>query len=187
MGKIIMMSSAGEIEASIIKGVKETIEHRFMASVLEASLHPLPEEAFDPARLQYHAPRFLEKSEAQLSSFPLREVETLHLLLTHVDLYCPSLNYVFGYAVPEKGIAIVSTHRFKDKLFERTIKTAVHEVGHLFGLSHCHYRECVMHFSFDLSDTDKKTDRLCRDCEKRLFTVFSPQRRQHEARHTCQY
>ncbi len=186
MGKIIMISPAGEIEASIIKGVKETIEHRFMASVLEDRKHPLPQEAFDPERLQYHAQRFLEKSEAQLPSSPLRGVETLHLLLTHVDLYCPSLNYVFGYAVPERRIAIVSTARFRNKLFERAAKTAIHEIGHLFGLSHCHDPKCVMHFSFDLSDTDKKTDQLCRDCEKRLSSVIY-QRRQHEAWHTCEY
>lgn len=169
MEKIIMISPAGEIEAFLIKGVKEAIEHRFMASVLEDSKHPLPQEAFDPARLQYHAPRFLEKSKAQLPSSPLSGVETLHLLLTHVDLYCPSLNYVFGYAVPDKGIAIVSTQRFRDKLFQRTIKTAIHEVGHLFGLSHCHDPKCVMHFSFDLSDTDRKADNLCDECRKRFL------------------
>ncbi|MFN3739708.1 MAG: archaemetzincin family Zn-dependent metalloprotease [Thermodesulfovibrionales bacterium] len=169
MGKIIMIGPAGEIEASLIKGVKETIEHRFMVSVLEDCKHPLPQEAFDPVRLQYHAPKFLEKSEAQLFSSPLRGVETLHLLLTHVDLYCPSLNYVFGYAVPEKGIAIVSTSRFRNKLFERTIKTAIHEIGHLFGLPHCHDQKCVMYFSFDLSDTDKKTDNFCEECRKRFL------------------
>lgn len=173
MEKIIMISPAGEIEASLIKGVKETIEQRFMASVLEVSSHPLPEEAFDPARLQYHAPKFLEKSKAQSPSSPLRSADAFYLLLTHADLYCPSLNYVFGYAVPEKRIAIVSTARFRNKLFERTVKTAIHEVGHLFGLSHCHDPRCVMHFSFDISDTDRKTDHLCRDCEKRLLAVTS--------------
>ncbi len=169
MGKTkgIVLRPAGEIRPPLVEKLKGAIEERFATSVRVGMGFPLPEEALDPVRSQYNALLFLTKYEGQLASSP--EQETFHLLLTHVDLYCPSLNYVFGYAMPEKGIAIVSTARFRNKLFERTIKTAVHELGHLFKLSHCNDRECVMHFSFDLFDTDQKTDRLCRDCEKRFL------------------
>ena len=39
-------------------------------------------------------------------------------------------------------------------LFQQRIpKEVVHELGHLFKLSHCDKRYCVMHFSNSLKDT----------------------------------
>lgn len=38
--------------------------------------------------------------------------------------------------------------------FERTVKEAVHEIGHLKGLSHCPDSGCVMHFSNSLRDSE---------------------------------
>jgi archaemetzincin len=36
------------------------------------------------------------------------------------------------------------------------LEEAVHELGHIFRLSHCEKRGCVMHFSNSLNDTDFK-------------------------------
>ena len=37
--------------------------------------------------------------------------------------------------------------------FSKDTKEVVHELGHLFKLSHCDKRYCVMHFSNSLKDT----------------------------------
>lgn len=44
----------------------------------------------------------------------------------------------------------------------RTLKEAVHELGHILGLAHCPDAGCVMHFSNALADTDRKGSSLLR-------------------------
>ncbi|MCI0523376.1 MAG: hypothetical protein L0Y37_06960 [Bacteroidales bacterium] len=51
-------------------------------------------------------------------------------------------------------------------LLERTIKEVVHELGHTFGLIHCHVSNCVMRSSTYVEDIDQKTIHLCHRCRK---------------------
>jgi archaemetzincin len=86
--------------------------------------------------------------------------------LTGVDLYVPSLNFVFGLAL-EEGLAVVSWCRLKDGggLFvTRLAKEVIHEVGHLEGLDHCRDSSCVMWFSNTLGETDAKGLDFCPSC-----------------------
>jgi archaemetzincin len=52
---------------------------------------------------------------------------------------------------------------------DRTIKEAVHELGHTFGLEHCENARCVMHFSNSLADTDWKQAKFCSQCRPKLI------------------
>lgn len=92
----------------------------------------------------------------------------LALGITDDDLFVPGMNFVFGLASREAGAAVVSVNRLKDKdaavFAGRVTKEAVHEVGHLYGVSHCSDPGCVMHFSNTLSDTDAKADTFCPRC-----------------------
>lgn len=95
-----------------------------------------------------------------------------------VDLYVPSLNFVFGEADPARGVAVISLARLRptfyrlqedDRLFlERVGKEAVHELGHIFHLKHCTQRICVMFFSNSLADTDLKENEFCHRCRRYL-------------------
>jgi archaemetzincin len=51
---------------------------------------------------------------------------------------------------------------------ERTVKEAVRELGHTFGLSHCRDRRCVMAFSNSLADTDYRGQAFCARCRNRV-------------------
>jgi len=125
---------------------------------------------------QYPAQDFLQ----YLQSFAAEK--TLVVAIADHDLSFPGLNFVFGLSDREKGLAVVSRYRFLGKkkvprsdhrAFERTLKTAVHEVGHLFGLSHCKDQKCAMFFSFDVADTDYKQMQFCGRCAEKMDRVQS--------------
>jgi archaemetzincin len=128
------------------------------------------EIAYNEGRRQYRSSILLEKINK------IEEPGALRVLgVADVDLYAPTLNFIFGEASLGGREGIISLKRLRpefygqptdDKLFAlRTLKEAVHELGHTFGLSHCPKTNCVMHFSNLLTDTDKKAERFCPRCE----------------------
>ena len=131
----------------------------------------------------YHSEREQYYSSAILGKLPeLRSEGCARILgLVDVDLYVPDLNFVFGEADVVEKTAIVSTKRLRpgfwglpedESLFwERTLKEAVHELGHTYGLKHCPDKRCVMYFSNALLDTDIKSSSFCENCKRKLMSV----------------
>jgi archaemetzincin len=136
----------------------------------------LPPEVYQAQRRQYQASAFL----AMLA--PGSE-HTKLLGITNVDLYAPGLNFVFGEADPTTGRAVISLCRLRQEYYglpwdnqlflDRSIKKALHELGHVYGLSHCSDPKCVMHFSNSLSDTDTKQNMFCPSCSNKLRMTFT--------------
>jgi archaemetzincin len=109
--------------------------------------------------------------------------------LTAMDLY-PSkrMNFVFGEAVPFSRVGVWSLSRFGplDKSQEersyalvRTLKTASHEMGHLFSLEHCTKYRCVMNGSGSLEELDGHPLDTCPECMAKICwaTGYDPRRR----------
>ncbi len=96
------------------------------------------------------------------------------LAVTGLDLFIPVLTFVFGEARLNGQCAIVSSYRLDNRFYglaqnpallrERLLKEAVHELGHTFGLFHCHNPECVMRSSTYVEEIDYKSSRLCERC-----------------------
>jgi len=94
------------------------------------------------------------------------------------DLFCDELNYVFGLACPMTQVGISSVVRYTAKFTEeefdyntflmRTLKTTLHEIGHMFGLLHCIYYECNMNGSNNLEKSDIRPIYFCPVCYRKL-------------------
>lgn len=121
--------------------------------------------------------------------FPNKPKDALVLIgLTAVDLYPePSWNFVFGEAMPDAGVGIWSIARFGDpstpaglaRCLRRTAATAVHEIGHLFGIDHCVAWECQMNGSNSLEESDKAPLDVCPQCLQKLvwYSGLDPEQR----------
>ena len=171
-GKIILVP-VQKVDGRILESLQESIGKIFEKEVCMGQPLRSPDYAYNGGRKQYFSSAILLKlGEVE------RGVGDRVLGVADLDLYVPSLNFVFGEADLENRVAIVSLYRLSqefyglsediDRFKERVLKEAVHELGHTYGLSHCSNPLCVMHFSNSLLDTDIKKASLCPQCEKRL-------------------
>jgi len=115
--------------------------------------------------------------------------------ITMEDLYPEeSWNFVFGEAT-SKGTGVFSFARYNPMfydqpnnesserlLLERSLKVMVHEIGHMFGMSHCVHYNCIMNGSNGLEEEDASPFHLCPVCLRKLhfsigFDVFERYRK----------
>ncbi|PWN65090.1 Zn-dependent protease [Chryseobacterium phosphatilyticum] len=98
--------------------------------------------------------------------------------ITEKDLFPrPEWNYVFGFASYDDGVGVTSIYRFADgnlinsnfnESLLRLIKISSHEIGHMFGISHCLNANCVMNGTNTLAETDYHYARACSLCQRKL-------------------
>jgi len=106
--------------------------------------------------------------------------------ITMEDLYPePSWNFVFGQASLNERVGVYSFARYDPAfygeprgedypalLLRRSMKVLTHETGHMFGLTHCVYFNCVMNGSNHLQESDRRPLHLCPVCLRKLqFSV----------------
>ena len=95
-----------------------------------------------------------------------------------VDLFIPILTYIFGQAYLNGRAGIASVYRLRNErygmkkdeklLVDRFRKEVIHELGHAFGLIHCHDQTCVMRSSTYVEDIDQKSNHLCNKCSAQI-------------------
>ncbi|MBI2391892.1 MAG: archaemetzincin family Zn-dependent metalloprotease [Deltaproteobacteria bacterium] len=100
----------------------------------------------------------------------------LILGVTSADLFLSIFTFVIGEACLGGRAAVVSTYRLHeeryglppdpDRMRDRLVKEAVHELGHCHGLVHCGDSRCVMHASSAAEDVDLKGYELCSTCHR---------------------
>jgi archaemetzincin len=84
-------------------------------------------------------------------------------------------NYLFGQASLTDRVGVWSIHRFGDPdadystCLRRTLGTAVHETGHMFGFLHCLAYECGMNGSNNLAEKDRRPIEFCPECQQKVW------------------
>lgn len=168
----ISVLTIGEIDSEIIVFIKEKLTQVFPDTTFTVvDKIPLGKEAFDEKRKQYKSHIIL----SELQGFAFRKPNLSKILgVVDADIFVPKLNFVFGEAMCPGKAALISLWRLKPEFYgnklntslflKRTLKEAVHELGHTLGLEHCSQQSCVMHFSNSISDTDKKQSYFCDKC-----------------------
>ena len=96
------------------------------------------------------------------------------IAFTNEDLFPDSSMYfVFGQASLDDRVGVWSLYRLDDrtgfdKFLQRTMKIAVHEVGHMFSMRHCTKYECVMSGTNHLAETDSRPIDACPECMAKI-------------------
>ncbi len=101
-----------------------------------------------------------------------------YIAFTAIDLWPgKGWNFVFGQASLRARVGVWSIHRNGDPgespasfrlALLRTIKTAVHETGHMFSMRHCTAYECVMCGSNNREESDRRPVWLCPECVAKI-------------------
>lgn len=116
------------------------------------------------------------------------------LAVTMEDLYPQdSWNFVFGMASLKDGVAVQSLARHDPAFFgeprpkdwqtlarRRATWTLVHEISHMFGLTHCTYWRCVVAGSNHQDEADRSPLHACPVCVRKLYAAikFDPASRE---------
>lgn len=166
---------AAKVVAAHVEGFLQ-LPARVLAGV------PPPRAALDPHRLQYDAGRAIECFEEE----PFEGVPKVVCVMDG-DLFVPIFSHVFGEARLGGRVAVVSLYRLAgagrdggavgpQRVLERVAKVALHELGHLFGLTHCSDPGCLMHFAGDCDGLDRAPLLFCRYCRRFLAEAVSSER-----------
>jgi archaemetzincin len=163
----------GQVDATITRRIRESLTGVFPDTtclVIDGQLS-LPENAFDKKRKQYRSNVIL--SEIQGYAAKQKDLDRV-LGVVDADMFVSELNFVFGEAACPGKSALISLWRLKPEFYgatpnielfaERSLKEAVHELGHTLGLRHCSRSSCVMYFSNSIFDTDRKHSLFCDQC-----------------------
>ena len=159
----------GELIAEVARFLHATL--RMECAIDDAVLDPAA--ARDRERGQVNARELMPRLEARAA-----ELESLVLGVTEEDLFSPVFTFVFGEARLGGRAALFSLCRLRPEhyglladrelLGARARREALHETGHLLGLSHCKGPDCAMRFSGAAEEIDLKSDRFCAACQHAL-------------------
>jgi archaemetzincin len=165
----ITLISFGYFEESLLRNVAEAVTRELLFPVIIKEGHIDLSEFYDPVRRQYNGNKLLKEVDTLYSTDSNKTIG-----LFNVDIFIPVLTYIFGQAILNGRSGITSMYRFSNErygmksdesfIIERFKKEIIHELGHTFGLIHCHVPTCVMQSSTYVEDIDQKTANLCIKC-----------------------
>ncbi|MFA6599206.1 MAG: archaemetzincin family Zn-dependent metalloprotease [Ignavibacteriaceae bacterium] len=159
--------------AVLLQNLVAELSKRFSSRIHVINIKMDIDDFFSVERGQYFSTQIIAEAMKLTDEFNGKII-----LLTDVDLFVPVLTFVFGEAQLNGKHSILSVCRLHEEfysgisnenlLFERTIKEALHELGHCYGLRHCIDWDCVMHSSPGIEEVDIKGNSFCRKCISKI-------------------
>lgn len=181
--------STEEIEGALGKVVKvlnRPVEMREAA--------PIPRAAEDTTRSQYNSTRFLAEMRRGLPRLKVARLVGVAasgdpvptpkpdatVFVTDVDLFAPATDNVLGELDRAHGAALLSVRRLREAFYRRKadpakqrarlVKQILRTIGLLRGAGDCRDPGCAMSATQVVTDIDRKKERYCGPCWKRIST-----------------
>lgn len=134
----------------------------------------VPISSFNQWKKQFNGEAILnEIARSGAGKFIEKSIPTV--IVTDVDIFAGALNFAFGVEAPDLGCCLISISRLRTEFYgqspsmgalkDRTVKEAIHALGHYFGLKHCKYKSCVMAASSVVEDIDAREKKFCGGCK----------------------
>ncbi len=169
-------------EQKVLAATGECLQHFFGLPVITnktLSLDDLPAEA-RRVHPSWQVPQVLSTHLLDKVLKPRRPRNAAAVLgLTSSDLWPgEGWNFVFGQASLVDRVGVWSIYRNgkidgtddERRLFlRRTLKTALHETGHMFGIPHCIAYECGMNGANNRDEGDRQPLEFCPECQAKLW------------------
>jgi len=143
------------------------------------TLEPMELEGVPPAARRphpYEGEQILTKWILQLLRRRKSSQCVALLALASADLWPgDGWNFVFGQASLRHGVGVWSLYRLgspekkPEQFLRRTLKIAVHETGHMFGIRHCIVHECGMNGANHLDEADTQPIWFCPEDELKIW------------------
>jgi archaemetzincin len=166
--RVLLLVSVGNLPPGLMKEIEEPLQ-AYLAITCQVGTQPLanPAYAFNKDRQQYHANAIMRRVA------PLLEPgHRFAMGVADVDLFVPDSPFVFGETDREAKVAVISAFRLKGASAEtvrrRVQVEALHQAGHLLGLSYCEDPRCMMFLALSPADVDHKGMTLCNLCRNEL-------------------
>jgi archaemetzincin len=170
---LVAVVPLGAVPALEVTVVQRALEAFYALEISAIASHALPPSAFYPKRGRYRAERLLTELEHCADASALRV-----LGLASVDISTTKGKVedwgILGLASIDGRVGVLSSFRCRRgahspaQIAHRLGKTAVHELGHTFGLEHCPNAGCLMRDGRGTVLTTDGDYDLCADCREKL-------------------
>jgi len=158
----------GDVDLEMVERAVKKMENLLKIKARIDFCKENPDYAYNKGRGQYMSGEIIKRINSERDSQKV-------LGIVDLDLCTPVLTYVFGEAQLDGKAGVVSLYRLREGsygeseiVFERFYKELLHEFGHLFGLTHCSLKNCVMNFSANVKQIDLKGEQFCEACLDKL-------------------
>lgn len=168
-----------ETERQIVERTAEFMGHFFGMPVRQREPEPMPEIPETSLRIRNGTQQVLSTWIMNDVLKPQRRPDAIATIgLVTCDLWPGDLNWVFGQASMKDRVGVWSLHRNGDPRLDeaafrlclrRTLKTAVHETGHMLGIPHCIAFECCMNGSRNRAESDRQPLEFCPECQPKIW------------------
>jgi predicted Zn-dependent protease len=190
----VALAPVGRMDAAEVEEAAARVSKAIARPVEIREALPHPKLAEDVSRGQYRAPAILGEARSGLPLLKLRKtvggesggpaVPTARpdaaVLVTDLDLYSPGAASVMLEVDAPHRVALISVRRLREAFYRRKpdtakqrarlVKEVLRAIGKIHGLQDCGDPGCALAPSQVMADVDRKGERYCPACWKRLST-----------------